>query len=132
MHGPISRAQIYKCWFYLVPIYKLSGSPNKYKNKARTTKYCRTQASHVGPLDQRLQGFGDIQASNILMEVPPLSVSEQGLLHHIRRRLSVSIITAHSRSLPTHLHHMVPGAKETAKKCDYSKHREELVKNYRL
>ena len=36
--------------------------PNEYKNKARTidTKYCGTEVDHVGPLKQRLWGFGDI------------------------------------------------------------------------
>ena len=42
-----------------------------------------------------------------------------------RRRLSVSIVTAQSRCLPTRLHHMTPGEKEAAKKFAFSKHTEE-------
>ena len=36
--------------------------PNLYLNKARKidTKYNGTTAGHVGPLEQRLRGFGDI------------------------------------------------------------------------
>ena len=133
---------MYKRWCYLVPI-RAEG----------------TQAGHVGPLEQHLQGFGDIQclvagqygeisqdfhkllqklalskASHIsLLEGRPVSDSEQGLiLHHLRRRLSVSIITAQSRCLLTRLHHMAPGAKEAAKKRAFSKHREELAQKDRL
>ena len=135
--------------------------PNEYKNKTKRidTKNFGTQAGHVGPLEQHLQGFGDIQclvarqygeisqdfhkllqklalskASHIsLLEGRPVSDSEQGLiLHHLRRRLSVSIITAQSRCLLTRLHHMAPGAKEAAKKRAFSKHREELAQKDRL
>ena len=135
--------------------------PNEYKNKAKRidTKYFGTQVGHVGPLEQHLQGFGDIQclvagqygevsqdfhkllqklaqskASHIsLLEGRPVSDSEQGLiLHHLRRRLSVSIITAQSRCLLTRLHHMAPGAKEAAKKRSFSKHKEELAQKDRL
>ena len=68
-----------------------------------------------------------------LLEGRPLSVSEQGLLlHHLRRRLSVSIITAQSRCLLTRLNHMAPSAKEAAKKRAYSKHRQELEERDRL
>ena len=99
--------------------------PNDYKNKARKidTKYHNSATGHVGPLEQRLQGFGEIlclvagqygeisqdfhdllkqlasaKAKHIsLLEGHTLSISEQGLLlHHLRRRLSVSIITAQS------------------------------------
>ena len=94
--------------------------PNEYKIKAKRidTKYHGNQDGHVGPLEQHLQGFGDInclvagqygeisqdfhellkrlamaKSSHVsLMEGRPVSVSEQGLiLHHLRRRLSVSI-----------------------------------------
>ena len=58
---------------------------------------------------------------------------EQGLiLHHLRRRLSVSIITAQARCLLTRLHHMAPGSKQAAKKRAFSKYREELAKKDRL
>ena len=68
-----------------------------------------------------------------LLEGRPVSASEQGLiLHHLRRRLSVSIITALSRCLLTRLHHMEPGAKEAAKKRAKSKYREELAQKDRL
>ena len=68
-----------------------------------------------------------------LLEGRPLSVSEQGLLlHHLRRRLSVSIVTAQSRCLLSRLNHMAPAAKEAAKKRAYSKHRQELEEKDRL
>ena len=131
------------------------------RNKAKRidTTYFGTQAGHVGPLEQHLQGFGDIQclvagqygeisqdfhkllqklalskASHIsLLEGRPVSDSEQGLiLHHLRRRVSVSIITSQSRCLLTRLHHMAPGAKEAAKKRAFSKYREELAQKDRL
>ena len=63
----------------------------------------------------------------------PLSVSEQGLLlHHIRRRMSVSIVLAQSRCLLTRLNHMAPAAKEAAKKRAFAKHQQELEERDRL
>ena len=135
--------------------------PNLYKNKARKidTKYRGTTAGQVGPLEQRLQGFGNIlclvagqygdisqdfhdllkklastKAQHLsLLEGRPVSDSEQGLiLHHLRRRLSVSIITAQSRCLLTRLNHMAPAAKEAAKKRAFSKHRQQTEENDRL
>ena len=135
--------------------------PNLYKNKARRidAKYRGTTAGHIGPLEQRLQGFGDIlclvagqygdisqdfhdllkklastKAQHIsLLEGRPVSDSESGLiLHHLRRRLSVSIITAQSRCLLTRLNHMAPAAKEAAKKRAFSKHRQQIEENDRL
>ena len=129
--------------------------PNSYKNKARKidNKYHNTAPGQVGPLEQRLQGFGKIlclvagqygeisqdlhdllkqlasaKAKHIsLLEGRFLSASEQGLLlHHLRRRLSVSIITAQSRCLLTRLNHMAPAAKEAAKRRALTKHRQEL------
>ena len=131
--------------------------PTMYKNKARRidTKYWGTTAGHVGPLEQRLQGFGDIlclvagqygdisqdlhdllkklastKAQHLsLLEGRPVSDSEQGLiLHHLRRRLSVSIITAQSRCLLTRLNHMAPAAKEAAKKRAFNKRRQQMEK----
>ena len=123
------------------------------------TKYNGTTAGHIGPLEQRLRGFGDIlclvagQYGEIsqdlhdllkklastkaqhtaLLEGRPVSDSEQGLiLHHLRRRLSVSIITAQSRCLLTRLNHMAPAAKEAAKKRAYTKHRQQIEENDRL
>ena len=118
-----------------------------------------TAPGHTGPLEQHLQGFGEIlrlvvgqygeisqdfhdllkqlasaKAKHIsLLEGRSLSVSEQGLLLlHLRRRLSVSIITAQSRCLLTRLNHMAPTAKEAAKKRAYNKHRQELEERDRL
>ena len=127
--------------------------PNSYKNKPRKidSKYYNTAIGHVGPLEQHLIGFGEIirlvagqygeisqdfhdllkklasaKANHIaLLEGRPLSVSEQGLLlHHIRRRISVSIILAQSRCLLTRLNHMAPAAKEAAKKRAFAKHQQ--------
>ena len=135
--------------------------PNLYRNKARTigTKYNGVTAGHVGPLEQRLRGFGDIlclvagqygdisqdfhdllkklastKAQHIsLLEGRPVSDSEQGLiLHHLRRRISVSIITAQSRCLLTRLNHMAPAAKEAAKKRAFTKHWQQIEENDRL
>ena len=135
--------------------------PNSYKNKARKidSKYYNTAIGHVGPLEQHLIGFGEIirlvagqygeisqdfhdllkklasaKANHIaLLEGRPLSVSEQGLLlHHIRRRISVSIILAQSRCLLTRLNHMAPAAKEAAKKRAFAKHQQELEERDRL
>ena len=115
--------------------------PNLYKNKARKIdiKYNGTTAGQVGPLEQRLRGYGDIlrlvagqygeisqdfhdlikklastKANHIsLLEGRPVSDSERGLiLHHTRKRLSIYIITAQSRCLLTCLNHMAPAAKE--------------------
>ena len=110
-------------------------------------------------MEQRLQGFGEIirlvvgqygeisqdfhdllnqlasaKAKHIsLLEGRPFSVSEQGhLLHDLRRRLSVSIITAQSRCLLSRLNHMAPIAKEAAKKRAYTKYRQELEEKDRL
>ena len=64
-----------------------------------------------------------------LLEGRPVSDSEQGLiLHHLRRRLSVSIITAQSRCLLTRLNHMAPAAKEAAKKRAFNKRRQQMEK----
>ena len=135
--------------------------PNSYKNKARNidNKYHNTAPGHTGPLEQRLQGFGEIiclvvgqygeisqdfhdllnqlasaKAKHIsLLEGRPLSVSEQGLLlHHLRRRLSVSIITAQSSCLLSRLNHMAPAAKEAAKRRAFSRHRQELEEKDQL
>ena len=118
--------------------------PNVYLNKARKidTKYNGTTAGQVGPLEQRLRGFSDIlclvagqygeisqdlhdllkklastKAQHIsLLESHPVSDSEQGLiLHHPRRKLSVSIITSQSRCRLTRLNHLAPAAKEAPK-----------------
>ena len=68
-----------------------------------------------------------------LLEGRPVSDSEQGLiLHHLRRRLSVSIITAQSRCLLTRLNHMAPAAKEAAKKRAFNKRRQQMEENDRL
>ena len=135
--------------------------PNLYKNKARKIdiKYNGTTAGQVGPLEQRLRGYGDIlrlvagqygeisqdfhdlikklastKANHIsLLEGRPVSDSERGLiLHHLRRRLSVSIITAQSRCLLTRLNHMAPAAKAAAKKRAFTKHRQQIEENDRL
>ena len=61
------------------------------------------------------------------MEGRPVSESERGLLlHQIRRRLSVSIVTSQSSCLLSRLHHTAPGAKEAAKRRAAAKGRESL------
>ena len=81
-----------------------------------------------------LKKLASTKAQHIsLLEGRPVSDSEQGLiLHHLRRRLSVSIITAQSRCLLTRLNHMAPAAKEAAKKRAFSKHRQQTEENDRL
>ena len=135
--------------------------PNAYRNKLKKidSKYNGTVVGQVGPLEQRLLGFGDIlrlvagQYGDIsqdfhvlikklavtksqhisLLEGRPVSPSEQGLLlHHLRRRISVSIIRAQSRCLLSRLQHMAPAAKEAAKRRAFSKHRNEHEEKDRL
>jgi hypothetical protein len=130
--------------------------PKIYLDKAQDIdrKYCGTHPNNVGPLQQRLEGFGDIirlvagqfgdvsqdfhhllkslavsKATHIAhTEGRPVSESERGLLlHQLRRRLSVTIITAQSSCLLSRLHHMAPGAKEAAKRRAVAKHREGLA-----
>ena len=81
-----------------------------------------------------LKKLASTKAQHIsLLEGRPVSDSEQGLiLHHLRRRLSVSIITAQSRCLLTRLNHMAPAAKEAAKKRAFSKHWQQIEENDRL
>ena len=118
--------------------------PKEYHDKAHKidTKYCGTGQNQVGPLEQRLNGFGDLlclvagqygEASQDFhkllgklatskvahiarLEGCHLSESECGLLlHQMRRRLSVAIIRAQSSCLLSRLGHFSPGAKEAAK-----------------
>ena len=123
------------------------------------SKYYGIENGQVGPLEQRLLGFGEImclvagqygeisqdfhdlikklavtKAKHIsLLEGRPVSPSEEGLLlHHLRRRISVSIIRAQSRCLLSRLQHMAPAAKEAAKRRAFSKHRNELEERDRL
>ena len=126
-----------------------------FSQRSRDRKYCHTDPEHVGPLQQHLESYGQIRclvagqygdvsqdfhtllkdlatskAAHISrMEGRPVSDSECGLiLHQLRRRLSVSIISNQSSCLLSRLGHMVPGAKEAAKRRAAAKHREELVK----
>ena len=135
---------------------RANGLPKEYLDKAQhiDRKYCGTALNHVGPLQQRLQSFGDLlclvagqygdvsqdlhellkslatsKAAHISqMEGRPVSDSERGLLlHQIRRRLSVSIVTSQSSCLLSRLHHTAPGAKEAAKRRAAAKGRESLA-----
>ena len=132
------------------------GLPKLYLDKAQKIdrKYCHTEVGHVGPLQQRLESFGkllclvagqygevsqdfhtllkDLAASKAAhishMEGRPVSESERGLLlHQLRRRISVSIISAQSSCLLSRLGHMAPGAREAAKRRAAAKQREEAV-----
>ena len=109
-------------------------------------------AGQTGPVEQRLQGFGELlclafgiygdvsqhyhdllkrlvvsKAAHIAqIEGRGVSESEKGLiLHQLRRRLSVSIITAQSSCMLQRLHHMSPGAKDAAKRRSSAKQRAE-------
>ena len=81
-----------------------------------------------------LKRLASTKAQHIsLLEGRPVSDTEKGLiLHHLRRRLSVSIITAQSRCLLTRLNHMAPSAKEAAKKRAFAKHRQQMEENDKL
>ena len=127
-----------------------------YLDKAQhiDRKYCHTNPRHVGPLQQRLESFGQLiclvagqygevsqdfhsllknlaasKAAHIShMEGRPVSDSERGLLlHQLHRRLSVSIITAQSSCLLSRLGHMAPGAREAARRPAVAKQREDAV-----
>jgi hypothetical protein len=116
-------------------------------------KYCGTHPNHVGPLEERLKGFGDLlrlvagqygevsqdfhellkrlvaskAAHTAQVEGRPISDNERGLiLNQLRRRLSVSIIKEQSSCLLSRLNHMTPGAKEAAKRRAAAKQRNEL------
>ena len=128
--------------------------PKLYRDKAHDidVKYCHTDPNHVGPLEQRLKGFGDLlclvagqygevsqdfhellkrlvssKAAHIAqVEGRPISDSERGLiLNQLRRRLSVSIIKAQSSCLLARLNHMSPGAREAAKRRAAAKQRDQ-------
>jgi hypothetical protein len=130
--------------------------PGLYRDKAQNIdrKYCGSVPGQIGPLEQRLQGFGEIaclvagqygevsqhfhdllkklvtsKAAHVSqIEGRPVSDSERGqILHQLRRRLSVSIIISQSSCLLSRLNHMSPGAKEAAKRRAFAKHREELI-----
>jgi len=132
------------------------GLPKEYLNKAQKIdqKYCGTQPNHTGPLQQHLESYGNLlclvagqygdvsqdfhellkglatsKAAHIAqIEGRLVSESERGLLlHQLRRRLSVSIITAQSCCLLSRLHHMAPGAREAAKRRAAAKEREGLA-----
>ena len=81
-----------------------------------------------------LKKLASTKAQHIsLLEGRPVSDSEQGLiLHHLSRRISVSIITAQSCGLLMHLNHMAPAAKEAAKRRALTKHWQELDERDRL
>ena len=114
-------------------------------------KYSGTTPGQVGPMEQRLIEFGDLQClvagqfGEVSQHVHdllgtlatykaghisrrdgrPVSDSERGLiLHHLRRRLSVGIIRAQSVCMLARLGHMLPGAKDAARRRQISKHRE--------
>ena len=128
--------------------------PRLYRDKAQNIdrKYCGAVAGQIGPLEQRLQDFGEIAClvagqygevsqhfhdllKNLAVSKAALiaqtegrrvSDSERGLiLHQLRRRLSVCIISAQSSCLLNRLHHMHPGAKEAAKRRAFTKQRTE-------
>ena len=134
--------------------------PKLYLDKAKTIdqKYCNTRPGQVGPLQQRLQSFGELQcivagqygevsqhthdllrkltackANHIShMEGRVLSDQERSiLLQQLRRQLSVSIITAQSNCLLSRLNHMSPHAKEAAQRRANTKSREELLRKDR-
>ena len=128
--------------------------PKEYRDKAQNIdqKYCGALPRQTGPLEQRLQDFGEIaclvagqygevsqhfhdllkrlvvsKAAHISqVEGRGVSESERGLiLHQLRRRLSVSIITAQSSCLLSRLHHFNPGAKDAARRRAFAKQRAE-------
>ena len=103
---------------------RAKGLPKLYLDKAQKfdRKYCGTDPSNVGPLEERLTGFGtllclvagqygdvsqdyhdllkrlvDSKAAHVAqIEGRPISNNERGLiLYQLRRRLSISIIKAH-------------------------------------
>ena len=130
------------------------GIPKLYRDKAQNIdrEYCGAVPGQTGPLEQRLKDFGEIlclvagqygecsqhfhdllkklvvsKAAHISqIEGRGLSESEKGLiLHQLRRRLSVSIISAQSSCLLSRLNHMTPGAKDAARRRAFAKQRAE-------
>ena len=129
--------------------------PRLYRDKAQKIdrKYCGAARDQTGPLEQRLQDFGEIsclvagqygevsqnfhellkklsvsKAAHISqIEGRGVSESEKGLiLHQLRRRLSVCIISAQSSCMLNRLHHMHPGAKDAARRRAFAKQRTEM------
>ena len=113
----------------------------------------------MGPLQQRLESFGDLQcivagqyaevsqhthdllkklasskAAHIShFEGRHVSDQEEGiLLNQLRRRLSIAIVTSQSNCILSRLGHYSPGAKEAAQRRAIAKHREENVARHRL
>ena len=135
---------------------RANGFPKLYLDNAQNIdrKYCGTHKDHVGPLQQRLESYGNLiclvagqygevsqdfhhlldelatsKANHIShSEGRPVSDAERGLLlHQLRRRLSVSIIKNQSACLLQRLNHMQPGAKEAAQRRAAAKQREAAV-----
>ena len=139
---------------------KAKDIPKLYLDKARTIdrKYCGYQAGQVGPLEQRLQGFGEIQCivagqygevsqhthdllrklasckATHISQLEGRAVSDQEksiILQQLRRRLSVSIITEQSKCLLSRLNHMSPHAREAAQRRSNAKSQEEALRKDR-
>lgn len=134
--------------------------PKLYLDKAQSIdrKYRGTQVGQVGPLQQRLEGFGELQclvvgqygevsqhthdllrklasckASHISqLEGRVISDQERSiLLQQLRRRLSVSIITAQSNCLLSRLNHISPHAKQAAQRRANAKFQDEALRHDR-
>ena len=131
--------------------------PTKYRTKAIKIdrKYCRTAADDIGPLQQRLQSFGDLQclvvgqygevsqhlhdllgrfatcqADQIARSTGrPVSDQQRGqLLHQLRRELSVTAVRAQASCLLSRLGHIGSGAREAAQRRTRAKQTVELAR----
>ena len=131
--------------------------PASYSNKAKKIdrKYCGTDSNQIGPVQQRLNGFGDLQClvvgqfgevsqhlHDLLAQFAdcmadkvsrasgrPVSDDLKGLyLHQLRRELSVTAIRAQSACLLSCLGHMSPGARQAAQRRNVAKRLEEVAR----
>ena len=131
--------------------------PKSYNDKARHVDrvYCRTEEGQIGPVQQRLQEFGDLgcfvvgqfgEGSTDLHKFlttcakqkarkmanmygrPSSEFEESQFLQQLRRRLSVCGIRAQANCLLSRLGHMGPGVKEASERRKLARSREEIIR----
>jgi hypothetical protein len=131
--------------------------PKLYRDKARTIDqlYCGTSPDHIGPVQQRLEGFGNLLClvvgqygecsqdihdllSRFAVEKAnkecrstgrPITESARGqILQQHRRRLSVCAVRAQAACLLSRLGHTGDGARQAAQRRAAAKSRVESLK----
>ena len=131
--------------------------PRIYREKAKNIDrtYCGSADGQVGPVQRRLDEFGDLgcfvvgqfgEGSHDLHQFlikcanekskrlatstgrPPSDFERSQILQHLRRRLSVCAITAQSSCLLCRLGHMSEGAQEASVRRNLAKSRDEFAR----